>query len=333
MARRNTNLVAAKKRRENKNSLYNRVQSRVGGWETTPSGLKTRGVEISSADSSIKVSSSANKFSELSSDKLTFTIDGGTTKHNYARQVQFIPANKVEFGTALDFTDADAYDYENTEYDVLFIPKNIQVFDAGNSGSDQNLQLSAENKTTTGFLPTAKLYVGSLSTTAVTSSFGDSTIAERSPALGSTPANSVDYHSNDATHDKTISNVVRISVTFTVTFSSVVNKAGEGLLTANGYVRVGTQNSSAFDSSNYLASSWSTGRSSNGTETVTLDFFYASAIANDTRVSVVLDDFTEEFGATGSVAGTLTSIVYTVESGTTVNITGTDKADALVMAR
>ena len=327
---RNTNLKAAQDRKERTNDLYSRTQARVGGWETTPSGLKTRGIEISSSESNIRVSSSANKFSELSSDKLTFTIDGGTTQHNYARQVQFIPANEVQFGTALDFTDAGAADYENTEYDVLFIPKNMQVFDAGNSGSDQNLQLSAENKTTTGFLPTAKLYVGSLGTTTVTSSFGDAAIAERGTALGSTPANTVDKHANDALHDKTISNVVRLSVTFTVTFASV---SGEGLLIANGYVRVGTQNSDAFDSTNYLVTDWATGRSSNGTETVTLDFFYASAIANDTRVNVILDDFSQEFGATGAISGALTSIVYTTESGTTVDITGTDKADALVMAR
>jgi len=326
----NTNIEAARKRREDKNTLYNRTQKRVGGWETTPSGLKTRGIEISSSESNIKVSSSANKFSKLSSDKLTFSIDGGTTEHNYARQVQLIPANEVNFGTALDFTDAGAADYEDTEYDVLFIPKNIQVFDAGNSGSDQNLQLSAENKTTTGFLPTAKLYVGSISTTSVTSSFTDDAIAERGTALGSTPIYSVAYDSDDARHDKTISNVIRISVTFTVTFSSF---AGEGLLTANGYVRVGTQNSTSFDSSNYLASDWFTARESNGTETITLDFFYASAIASDTRVNVILDDLTQEFGATGSVSGTLTNIVYTTESGTTVDITGTDKADALVMAR
>jgi len=326
----NTNLRAAQDRKERTNDLYSRTQARVGGWETTPSGLKTRGIEISSSESNIKVSSSANKFSKLSSDKLTFSIDGGTTEHNYARQVQLIPANKVDFGTALDFTDAGAADYEDTEYDVLFIPKNIQVFDTGNSGSDQNLQLSAENKTTTGFLPTAKLYVGSLGTTSVTSSFTEDAISERGTALGSTPIYSVAYDSDDARHDKTISNVVRLSVTFTVTFSSFT---GEGLLTANGYVRVGTQNSTSFDSSNYLASDWFTGRESNGINTITLDFFYASAIASDTRVNVILDDLTQEFGARGNVAGALTSIVYTTESGTTVDITGTDKADALVMAR
>ena len=98
-------------------------------------------------------------------------------------------------------------------------------------------------------------------------------------------------------------------------------------------MRVGTQNSNAFDSSNYLVQSWETAREVNGTETITLDFFYTSAIASDTRVNIILNQTTNEFGATASTSGALTNIVYTTESGTTVDITGTDKADALVIAR
>ena len=63
------------------------------------------------------------------------------------------------------------------------------------------------------------------------------------------------------------------------------------------------------------------------------DSNYLSATASGKTCMLNLDDFTQEFGATGSVSGALTSIVYTTESGTTVDITGTDKADALVMAR
>ena len=323
--------ITSDNRKNSENTLHGRLKKRVGGWETTPSGLKAGGIEIISSESKIKTSSSANKFSTLSSDKLQFTIDGGVTQHNYARQIQLIPANKINFGTAFDFTDAGFADYENTEFDVLFIPKNIQVFDAGNSGSDQNLQLSAENKTTTGFLPTAKIYVGaSIGTTTVSSSFTENAISNRSSALGSTPANSVNKDSSDGLHDKTLANVVRISVTFTITFASF---SGEGIVTASGFVRVGTQNSNAFDSSNYLVQSWDTSRDVNGTETITLDFFYTSAIASDTRVNVILNQTTNEFGATASTSGALTNIVYTTESGTTVDITGTDKADALVIAR
>ena len=89
----NTNLKAAQDRKERTNDLYSRIQARVGGWQTTPSGMKAGNVEISSADSKIKVSSSATKYSQLSSDSLTFTKDGGGTTFNYSKQMQFIPAS------------------------------------------------------------------------------------------------------------------------------------------------------------------------------------------------------------------------------------------------
>tara|TARA_R100001086_G_scaffold111852_2_gene57062 strand:- start:568 stop:1584 length:1017 start_codon:yes stop_codon:yes gene_type:complete len=338
MARGNTNLVAAKKRKENKNSLYNRVQSRVGGWETTPSGLKTRGVEISSADSSIKVSSSATKYSTLSSDSLRFTRDGGGTSFNYAKQMQFIPASLVNLGTAFDFTDNGFLDYDNDQYDVIFTIKNLQTYDAS-EGGDQNLQLSAENKSATGFTPTANLFIGSvLSTTDVTSSFSDENSSQRSSALGSSPAYSVDKVAADSLHDLDIDNVVGISVTFTITFSSVVNKGGEGLLTATGYVRVGNKDSNAFqNNAAYLVSSWDTTRESNGTNTITKSFSYSSAPSSDgtnpIRINLILNNTSSEDGTTGSIAGALTSITYTTSSGTTTSITGADKVDALVVAR
>ena len=338
MARRNTNLVAAKKRKENKNSLYNRVQNRVGGWETTPSGLKTRGVEISSADSSIKVSSSATKYSTLSSDSLKFTRDGGGTSFNYAKQMQFIPASLVNLGTAFDFTDNGLLDYDNDQYDVIFTIKNLQTYDAS-EGGDQNLQLSAENKSATGFTPTANLFIGSvLSTTDVTSSFSDQNSTQRSCALGSSPAFGIDKVAADSLHDLDIDNVVGISVTFTITFSSVVDKGGEGLIEASGYVRVGNKNSDAFqNNAAYLVSSWDTTRESNGTNTITKSFSYSSAPSSDgtnpIRINLILNDLSSEDGLTGSIAGALTSITYTTSSGTTTSITGADKVDALVVAR
>ena len=335
----NTNIEAARKRREDKNTLYNRTQKRVGGWETTPSGLKTRGIEISSADSNIKVSSSATKYSKLSSDSLTFTRDGGGTTFNYSKQMQFIPASLITLGSAFDFTDNGYLDYDDANYDVMFIPKNLQVFDVGNVGNDQSLQLSAENKTATGFTPTANIYVGSvLSTTDVTSSFTDQNSTERSSALGSSPAYSVNKDAADSLHDLDIDDVVGISVRFTVTFSSVVNKSGEGLLEATGYVRVGNKDSNAFqNNSAYLVNSWTEVRESDGTNTVDVDFSYSSAPSSDAtnpiRVNVILNDLTSIGGASGSIAGALTRITYTTSSGTTVNITGADKVDALVMAR
>ena len=336
---RNTNLKAAQDRKERTNDLYSRTQARVGGWETTPSGLKAGNVEISSADSKIKVSSSATKYSQLSSDSLTFTRDGGGTTFNYSKQMQFIPASQLILGTAFDFTTNGYLDYDNADYDVMLIPKNVQVFDVGNVASDQALQLSAENKTTTGFTPIANIFVGDvLSTTDVTSSFSDAASAQRSSALGSSPAYSIDKVAADSLHDLDIDDVVGISVRFTVTFSSVVNKSGEGELTASGYVRVGNKDSDAFENNSaYLVSSWSTGRFDAGTDTVDVDFSYGSAIDSDAtnlvRVNLILNDLSEDGGASGSIAGALTLITYTTSDGTTVSVTGSDKVDALVMAR
>ena len=55
----NTNLRAAQDRKERTNDLYSRTQSRVGGWQTTPSGMRAGNVEITSAkrNQSIKVAS------------------------------------------------------------------------------------------------------------------------------------------------------------------------------------------------------------------------------------------------------------------------------------
>ena len=335
----NTNLRAAKDRKERTNDLYSRTQARVGGWETTPSGLKAGNVEISSADSKIKVSSSATQYSQLSSDKLIFTRDGGGTNFNYAKQMQFIPASFLILGTAFDFTDNGYLDYDNADYDVMLIPKNLQVFDVGNVASDQALQLSAENKTATGFTPTANIYVGDvLSTTDVTSSYTDVGSVQRSSALGSSPVYSVNKDAADSLHDLDIDDVVGISVRFTVTFSSVVNKSGEGELTASGYVRVGNKDSDAFENNSaYLVSSWSTGRFDAGTDTVNVDFSYSTKPSSDgtnpIRVNLILNDLSEDGGASGSIAGALTRITYTTSDGTTVSVTGADKVDALVMAR
>ena len=342
MPRVNTNLKASQDRKNTTNDLYSRTQARVGGWETTPSGLKTKGIEISSADSSIKVSSSATKYSKLSSDKLTFTRDGGSTDFNYAKQMQFIPASILTLGSAFTFAPGGSrqqfLDYDDDQYDVIFTIRNLQTYDAS-EGGDQNLQLSAENKSATGFTPTANLFIGSvLSTTDVTSSFSDENSAQRSSALGSSPAYSVDKVAADSLHDLDIDNVVGISVTFTITFSSVVDKGGEGLLTATGYVRVGNKNSDAFqNNAAYLVSSWNTARGSNGTNTITKSFSYSSAPSSDgtnpIRINLILNDLSSDDGLTGSIAGALTSITYTTSSGTTTSITGADKVDALVVAR
>jgi hypothetical protein len=112
--------------------------------------------------------------------------------------------------------------------------------------------------------------------TDVTSSFSDQNSVQRGSALGSSPVYSIDKIAADSLHDLDIDNVVGISVRFTVTFSSVVNKSGEGELTASGYVRVGNKDSDAFENNSaYLVSSWSTARVDAGTDTVDVDFSYS----------------------------------------------------------
>ena len=334
----NSNLISARNRISQPNSLYNRTQSRVGGWETTPSGLKTKGIEISSADSNIKVSSSATKFSTLSSDSLTFTRDGGGTTFNYAKQMQFIPASLLTLGSTFDFTFHGFLDYDDDQYDVIFTIKNLQTYDAS-EGGDQNLQLSAENKSATGFTPTANLFIGSvLSTTDVTSSFSDASSAQRGSALGSSPVYSIDKVAADSLHDLDIDDVVGISVTFTITFSSIINKSGEGRLDASGYLRVGNKDSDAFqNNASYLVRDWSSSKAINGTNTITKSFSYSSSPSSDgtnpIRINLILNDTSSDDGTTGSIAGALTSITYTTSSGTTTSVTGADKVDALVVAR
>jgi hypothetical protein len=334
----NTNLMTAQNRSNKPNSLYNRTQDRVGGWETTPSGLKAGSVEISSADSKIVVSSSATKFSELSSDSLTFTRDGGGTTFNYAKQMQFIPASLITLGSAFDFTDNGFLDYDDDQYDVLFTIRNLQTYDAS-EGGDQNLQLSAENKSATGFTPTANLFIGDvLSTTDVTSSFTDASATQRSSALGSTPAFGIDKVAADSLHDLDIDNVVGISVTFTITFASVSNLSGAGIVISSGFLRVGNKDSDAFqNNSAYLVDSYSSFRPSNGTNTITKSFAYSSAPSSDgtnpIRINLILNDKEELGGASGTITGAITSITYTTASGTTTSITGADKVDALVIAR
>ena len=334
----NTNLISARRRSGKTNDLYSRTQARVGGWETTPSGLKTKGIEISSADSNIKVSSSATKFSELSSDSLTFTRDGGGTTFNYAKQIQFIPASLITLGSAFDFTDNGFLDYDDDQYDVLFTIRNLQTYDAS-EGGDQNLQLSAENKSATGFTPTANLFIGDvLSTTDVTSSFTDASAAQRSSALGSTPAFGIDKVAADSLHDLDIDNVVGISVTFTITFASVSNLSGAGIVVSSGFLRVGNKDSNAFqNNSAYLVDTYSSFRPANGTNTITKSFAYSSAPSSDgtnpIRINLILNNKEELGGASGTITGAITSITYTTASGTTTSITGADKVDALVVAR
>jgi|TARA_R110002020_G_C16194349_1_gene765756 hypothetical protein len=408
----NTNRTAAQDRKERTNDLYSRTQSRVGGWHSTPSGLKAGTVEIVAAGGSetIRVSSKTmlssataaeaindsetgidvsdgtafqvgqtikidgenmyiqsissntltvrretdgtdadthdngssiyvlnpktpDRYSELGSETLKF-IKGGSS-FNYPKQMQFIPASALNFGSAFDFTDNNLVDYDNDQYDVMFILKDMQTYSVTSTdeNSAQYLQVSAEDKTSTGFTPTANIYVGSVLSSSTVTSFDDSSAAFGS--LLSTPAYDTAKTSNDAYDDQATASVVSLSATFTLTFSSVVDKGGD--LFVEGYVRAGTSDgSNAFNSSNYEQQSFSEIRDpgfGDGTVTMTKNFTFGGALGNPARVVLTITNFASLGSSTASLAGALTSITYTTSSGTTRSITGANRADAIVIAR
>ena len=246
MASTSTNQTSAQERKQRENSLHARLRDRVGGWHSTPSGLRAGTVQIVSSSGgerlrvadkimnsgatlaealdnsetgidvsdgtkfkigdTIRIDSehmyvqsiSSNtltvkrpadgtsavvhstglpvykintktptRYSELSSETLKFVKDG--TSFNYPKQMQFIPASALDFGSAFDFSDNDLVDYDDDQYDVLFILKDMQTYSVQGSdeSSNQFLQVSAESKSATGFTPTASVGVRVLSTSTV----------------------------------------------------------------------------------------------------------------------------------------------------------------------
>ena len=351
----NTNRTSAQERKEKQNSLHSRLQDRVGGWTTTPSGLRAGTVQVVSSgggerlrvaskvmlsgttlndaltDSEVDVTvddgtkflagdtiriesehmyvsrvetnilyvvrgadGTANvthatglpiykinpktptRYSELSSETVTFVKDGSS--FNYPKQMQFIPSANLNFGSAFDFTDYNLVDYDDDQYDVLFILKDMQTFNVADVGTSQSLQVSAEDKTATGFTPTANIYVGSVLSNTTVSSFDDDTVADGTGgATLPDPSYSTAKTSYDAFDDQSTAGVISISVTYTLTYSGV---KGSGEFVTNGYVRVGTSDgSNAFRSQNYEDSSFSDFRDASfgdGTVTKTASFTIGS---------------------------------------------------------
>ena len=76
---------------------------------------------------------------------------------------QYIPEDKLNLGTAGTFTG----DYglanmpSQVDYDVIFIPKLLQFYNASDTGSDQSIGYELEDKSSTGFTPIVKRFVGS----------------------------------------------------------------------------------------------------------------------------------------------------------------------------
>ena len=412
MAISKSNVKAAEQRSLGENSANSRVKNRIGGWESTPSGLKHGTIEIlsSGGNERIKVSSKIQKisatldedltsvetdveitdatqvtkgdiiridsedmlirsissdtltvrrgvngttaathteeaeilvlnpkkptrFTELSSDSLTFNKDGST--FNYPKQMQFIPASALTFGSAFTFSPNFA-NYDNDQYDVLFILKDMQTYsvEASDEGSAQSLQLFASNKTGLGFTPTANIFVGGGLSSSTVTSFDDSGAVFGGTTLA-TPSNSTAKTSNDAFDDQATAGVVSLDVTFTLTYSSVVDKDDD--INVEGFIRAGTSDgSNAFSATNYEQLAFSDTRETGfgaGTRTLTRSFTFGGALGNPARVVLTITNFNVTGRSSASLAAAITSITYTTSSGTTRSITGANKADAIVIAR
>ena len=216
------------------------------------------------------------RYSELSSETVTFVKDGSS--FNYPKQMQFIPSANLDFGTALVFANEGLVDYDDDQYNVLFILKDMQTFNVADVATNQSLQVSAESKTATGFTPTANIYVGSVLTNTIVTSFDDSGAADGTG--GSTlpnPVYSTAKTAYDAFDDQSTAGVTSISVTYTLTYSAV---KGSGEFTTQGYIRVGTSDTSnAFRSENYADTAFSDFRDAgfgDGTVTKTASFTIGS---------------------------------------------------------
>ena len=414
MSSTSTNQTSAQERKERENSLHARLRDRVGGWHSTPSGLRAGTVQIVSSSGgerlrvadkimnsgatlaealdnsetgidvsdgtkfkigdTIRIDSehmyvqsiSSNtltvkrpadgtsavvhstglpvykintktptRYSELSSETLTFVKDG--TSFNYPKQMQFIPASALDFGSAFDFSSNDLVDYDNDQYDVLFILKDMQTYSVTGSdeSSNQFLQVSAESKSATGFTPTANVGVRVLSTSTVTS-FDEEEFSFNGSDL-SAPTYATDRISADSMHDVDTDAVLALTVTYTLDFSVV---KGSGEFMVEGYVRAGTEdtgNTNRFISSGYNQSSFSEIRDAgfgDGTVTKTATFSFGTGLGTDPcKVVVTITSYDQLGGSTATLAGEVTEIAYVTASGATREITGRNRADAIVIAR
>jgi len=272
-------------------------------------------------------------YSELSSDTLSF-VRGGRP-FNYPKQMQFIPASAINFvasgGDAFKFASAGKADYDNADYEVLFILKDMQTYSITSTDEDsaQHIRVNAENKAFDGFVPVANLYIGAgLATTTVTSF--DDAVGELQ--AGVSPAFDLDLESEDAYDDQSIAS---LSITVNYTLSYSVTK-GSGDIETEGYVRVGTVDSDAFAETGYEQTSFTDIRDSafgDGTQALSTSFSFGSALASANRVAITLNSVATTGTASTTVTVTLNSIAYTAAgAGTTRSLTGINKADAIVIA-
>ena len=412
----NTNRTSARDRIKFTNDLYSRTQARVGGLQTTPSGIKAGTVQIVSSGGSQKLRVSSKimnsgtttseiidaletdvsvadgtkfaagdtiridsehmyvsrvetntlyvvrgtdgkanvahgpsgldiykinpktptRYSELGSETLKFVKNGST--FNYPKQMQFIPASALNFGSAFAFVgDGELIDYDDDQYDVLFILKDMQTYsvEGSDESSNQFLQVSAEGKSATGFTPTANVGVRVLSSTTVTS-FDEELFTFNGSDL-SDPVFGTDSIANDAMHDFGTDDVTALTVTYTLTYTAV---KGSGDFMVEGFIRAGTEdtgNTSRFISANYEQSSFADLRDAgfgDGSVTRSVSFVFDAALGADPcKVVATITSYDQLSGSTATLSGEITEIVYTTASGATRSITGVNRADAIVIAR
>ena len=272
-------------------------------------------------------------YSELSSDTLSF-VRGGR-EFNYPKQMQVIPASALNFvasgGDAFKFASAGLADYDNSDYEVLFILKDMQTYSITGSDEDsaQHIRVNAENKAFDGFVPVANLYIGAgLATTTVTSF--DDAVAELQ--AGVSPAFDLDLETEDAYDDQSVASL-SITVNYTLSYSGT---KGSGDIETAGYVRVGTVASDAFAETGYEQTLFTDIRDSafgDGTQALSTSFSFSGALASANRVAITLNTVSTTGTASTTVQVTLNSIAYTAAgAGTTRSLTGINKADAIVIA-
>ena len=276
---------------------------------------------------------SPTNYSELSSDTLSF-VRGGR-EFNYPKQMQVIPASALNFvasgGDAFKFASAGLADYDNSDYEVLFILKDMQTYSITGSDEDsaQHIRVNAESKAFDGFVPVANLYIGAgLATTTVTSF--DDAVAELQ--AGVSPAFDLDLETEDAYDDQSVASL-SITVNYTLSYSGT---KGSGDIETAGYVRVGTVASDAFAETGYEQTLFTDIRDSafgDGTQALSTSFSFSGALASANRVAITLNTVSTTGTASTTVQVTLNSIAYTAAgAGTTRSLTGINKADAIVIA-
>ena len=119
---------------------------------------------------------SQHDHSELSDGNLIFNHYYSGDKHPLPYMfAQYIPESALNLGNPFTFASVDglANMPSNVTYDVIFIPKLLQYYEASDTGDDQSMGFEVIDKTVSGFTPVVKRYDGTIAGAAVTNSTWD----------------------------------------------------------------------------------------------------------------------------------------------------------------